>query len=324
MCASNIVCCALHSMEQKRVKPMGMESKMLPSQAMLKAFDAYGRTMGIRSAAKLLDVDHAVVSRHLNSLQKLVGVELIDRSTRMLTPEGEQYHCRISSALEEISNATLVLQRHLSEEILVWCSPGIAYHWLGPRLAQIKSVDLQLRPSDRSPNFRSNEADGDIRYIRPGDEDLYGGEVRVMEFARPMVFPFASPDYAARISSQLSEPRDLLQFDLLHEESDLEWRGWFEHQGVADIPESLPGARLWQAHQTLDAARSGRGIALANDFLVQDMLAAGQLVRLSPAEGDFVTPVLGAYCFVTRKDRWSAHGVARFRNWLISSAKELD
>ena len=104
---------------------------------MLRAFDAFGRAGGIRKAAQMLEVDHAVVSRHLSALEAFVGTALVDRSAGMrgLTSDGAEYHRRISAAFQDIANATLMLRKRHDQQLLVWCSPGFAYHWLSPRLS---------------------------------------------------------------------------------------------------------------------------------------------------------------------------------------------
>jgi len=305
-----------------------IDKHKMPSQAMLRAFDAYGRTNGIRSAANLLEVDHAVVSRHLNTLEAFVGTELIDRHSRKLTSDGEEYHRRISAALEEIGNATIVLRKRHSEQLLIWCSPGIAFHWLNPRLSELESLknvlEVELRPSDRAPNLRSNEADGDIRYLARDNDQQYDARLKLVQIASPAVFPVASPGYAAGVKARLRVTADLLDLDLLHEESDLEWRLWFEQQGIGSLPAALPGAKLWHAHLTLDAARSGRGIVLSNRFLAENLLNSGELVRLEPADAQFRPAKIGGYYFIARNDRWSGRSLARFRNWLTSTANGFD
>jgi DNA-binding transcriptional LysR family regulator len=46
---------------------------------MLKAFDAFGKTGGVRKAAGMLGLNHAAVSRQLAALEAYVGAALIDR-----------------------------------------------------------------------------------------------------------------------------------------------------------------------------------------------------------------------------------------------------
>lgn len=300
--------------------------RSIPSLAMLRAFDAFGRVGGIRKAAQLLEVDHAVVSRHLAALEAFVGTALVDRSggIRGLTSDGAEYHRRISAAFQEISNATLMLRKRHDQQLLIWCSPGFAYHWLSPRLsrfaAQDEEIAFELRPMDYGPDFAINEADGDIRYVRHTDAMAEPPGCRWLKLASPLVYPVASPTFAESIAGRLREARDLLGIRLLHEESDMEWRLWFESQGLTLPPSPIAGPRFWHAHVMLDAAKSGQGIALANDFLARNDLLSGQLVALKSTDLPFGPASIGSYHFTARSDRWHNSTLARFRNWVIREA----
>ncbi|WP_214622537.1 LysR substrate-binding domain-containing protein [Sphingobium nicotianae] len=293
---------------------------------MLRAFDAFGRVGGIRKAAQMLEVDHAVVSRHLSALEAFVGTALIDRRAgmRALTSDGAEYHRRISAAFQEISNATLMLRKRHDQQLLIWCSPGFAYHWLSPRLSAFADQDddiaFELRSMDYGPDFAINEADGDIRYVRHTASTTVPAGCRWIELATPTVYPVASPTFAESIAGRLREARDLLGMRLLHEESDAEWRLWFESQGIALPPSTIAGPRFWHAHVMLDAAKSGQGIALANDFLARNDLLSGQLVALKPTDLPLRPASIGSYHFTARSDRWHNGTLARFRNWLIREA----
>ncbi|HZF46959.1 MAG TPA: LysR substrate-binding domain-containing protein [Sphingomonadaceae bacterium] len=303
-------------------------SRSVPSLAMLRAFEAFGRAGGIRKAAQLLKVDHAVVSRHLSALEAFVGTGLIDRSngTRSLTPDGVEYHRRISAAFQDISNATLMLRKRHDQQLLIWCSPGLAYHWLSPRLVDFSSsypdIAFELRPMDYAPDMSINEADADIRYVRHNADTAPPKDCRWIELAAPPIYPVASPAFAESIAGKLRDARDLQAMRLLHEESDLEWRLWFESQGIGLPDSTIAGPRLWHAHVLLDAAMSGQGIALANDFLARNERLSGQLVALQPTETPFKPASIGAYRFTARTDRWHSNALARFRNWLIREARE--
>ncbi len=302
-------------------------SKKVPSFAMLRAFDAFGRTGGIRKAAQALEVDHGVVSRHLVALEAFVGTALIDRSngTHALTSDGAEYHRRISVAFEDIASATHMLRKRHDQHLLIWCSPGFAYHWLAPRLAAFSAFDagigVELRPMDYSPNFTTNEADGDIRYVRLNAHEPPAANTKQVALAQPIIFPVASPIYVATVSERLRTVRDLLDLRLLHEENDSEWRLWLHAQHVDPGPATISGPRLWHAHVMLDAAKTGQGIALANRFLTEDYLASGQLVRVQTSAQPFIDVSIGDYRFVAREDRWASPALARFRYWLSETAR---
>jgi DNA-binding transcriptional LysR family regulator len=114
-------------------------------------------------------------------------------------------------------------------------------------------------------------------------------------------------------------PADLLDAPLLHEESCAQWRAWFNVYGLP-VESELPGPRLWHAHLTLDAARRGRGVALANRFLLGDDIESRRLVSMLTPECQQGEIALGAYAFAARADRWHTAAVSAFRRWLKSAA----
>lgn len=304
--------------------------KTLPPFAALRAFEAVGRLSGIRRAAQTLGLDHAVVSRHLRALEDWAGTRLVDRTqgSAVLTPEGLRYHIRVTKALAELCDATNeLLSRNNERRLSICCVPGFASAWLAQRLKLFQSanpeLELELRPTDEGPDFMCYEADVDIRYVsgpQPISASTTSSGVRRFEIARPPVWPVASPECLAALP-KITQASDLLKAPLLHEESHDQWRYWLSVNGVTP-PEQLPGPRLWHAHLTVEAARRGQGIALANPFLLGDDLSTGRLVdplaEISP-------PVaLGAYVFTARADRWQAPAIVRFRHWLKKAVAEVE
>lgn len=298
------------------------DRKTVPPFAALRAFEAVGRLSGIRRAAHALELDHAVVSRHLRALEEWAGVSLINRlqGGALLTEQGARYHARIATAFAEIADATNELTRYSGKQRLsIWCAPGFASQWLMARLGAFQishpDIDLELHPTEANPDFGRYEADADI-YFRYGAAELDGISqgVRRFEIASPRWLAVANPQCAAALR-HVREPADLLRAPLLHEESDRDWRTWFATHGV-DVNGPLPGPRLWQAQLTLDAARRGQGVALANPFLLGDDLETGRLVSLASDAEEARPVVLGAYVFAARADRWQSSAIVRFRRWL--------
>jgi len=299
-------------------------SRLYPPLAALRAFEAVARLGGIRRAGKELQIDHAVVSRHIRSLEAWVGQPLLTRSdgTYRLTEPGENYHREIATALAAIAAATgRMVQTPEEQRLSIWCIPGFASLWLSDRLGDFirahADINVDLRPSDDAADFRAREVDCDIRYIRSWEENTLPRAVRSHEFARPDVYPVCSPDLLATLPP-IDDAATLLDCPLLHEDSDAEWRAWLAAQD-ARIDGRLPGTRLWHAHLTLGAARQGRGIALANRMLLGSDLTDGALVAIRPRKGSFAPVCLGGYSLLARDDRWNAPPVLAFRRWLTGA-----
>ncbi len=302
------------------------DPRLLPPIAALRAFEAVGRLGGIRRAAKELSLDHAVVSRHIRSLESWVGTPLVVRhgTGNTLTSDGEAYHAEIYEALKLISTATgKLIKGDGPLKLRIWCIPGFASLWLTGHLNGFMrdnpEIAVDFRPADALPDFRSMDVDGDIRYLRRWEESSLPRSVHTFEFARPNVFPVASPELLAKLPP-INSAADLLTAPLLHEDNDLEWVHWFRLQDVDPGEAPLAGSRLWHAHLTINAARHGNGIALANRMLLGDEFGTDGLVEVQPASGQFAPVQFGGYTFLAREDQWNAPAVVRFRRWLRKAA----
>jgi DNA-binding transcriptional LysR family regulator len=304
-----------------------VERRAIPPFAAVRAFEAVGRLGGVRRAAEELGVDHAVVSRHLKNLEAWLGTPLFDRSgfSPRLNPIGVTYLEAVSSALTVIARSSREVRRHGSvKRLLIWCVPGFASRWLAPNLEDFTRAnpgfEVELRPTDVSPHFGADEADGDIRFVRDISTFTPPPGVSVLRFARPHVFPVASPDWIAA-NARIDRPEDLLDLKLLHEENDEEWRAWFAANKVA-LTTPLQGPKLWHAHMTLDAARRGQGVSLANAFLVGDDIKEGRLAPVLTSPAAYQVSI-GDYVFSARADAMKRGDHERFHTWLTERTKRF-
>lgn len=294
-------------------------SQHLPPFASLKAFCAVGQFSGIRRAADNLGVSHAIVSRHLRSLEQNLGVILYDRSLSQLTLAGRGYHARIAAAITELDAASSAVRKKRQESLVIWCSPGLAHQWLPIHLAQYssryKTSVIDLRASDFPPDLANNEADGDVRYLSNFPQLSERG-ISYVELAKPNVVPVASPDCVAK-QPRFRGPSDLLTVPLIHEGDDNQWQRWFACQGIS-VTETPRIAHYGHAHLALAAAKAGQGVALGSYQLCADDIAEGRLVVLSPSDTPFQPAVLGAYVFQALATMWEDSSIVRFRRWLLA------
>lgn len=293
----------------------------------LRAFDAVARIGSIRKAAQWLDRDHAIISRHLNTLEKWVSVKLIERTRSgvVLTDLGKSYHEKVAIALKYIAQATHQLsQSDKNKKLVIWCVPGFAFYWLSNRLEEFNQSDtgitVVLRPTDQGPNFSSSEADLDIRLTTtPATSQLASPEIACMEIARMPMISVASPDYLSGAAT-ISHPKDLLSHQLIHEDAPDKWINWFLFKGI-EISGELPGHFLWHGLMTLDASLQGRGVALTNRLIASKDLASGRLVEIGKDDASF--PIrLASYTLFARMDKWDDINVVKFRKWIAKAILE--
>lgn len=298
--------------------------KALPPFEALRAFDAVARLGGVRRAAQWLDRDHAVISRHLRAIETWAGAQLVERTPYgiALTQRGRDYHQQVSLAMDTLAQATLDLMSEGHHHRLhIWSTSGFALHWLSSRLEEFErrntDADIVLRPTDHSPDFASHEADIDVRFHATYEpEPELPPQLKRQILVEAPIIAVASPRYLDDASTPTA-PGDLLEHRLLHEDSFETWAKWLASYGVEDCS-SLTGARLWEGHLTLDAARHGRGIALANPVTAGADLRSGALIEIGSDNPNFA-PRLGRYTLYARRDRWNEPLPRRFRKWVTSA-----
>ncbi|NIX76136.1 LysR family transcriptional regulator [Microvirga terricola] len=284
----------------------------LPPLIALRAFDAVGRCGSVRAAAEELSVSHTVISRHIRNLEARLGRALFVAKGRglALTEDGARYHAQIRQAFDQIARATAELGRSQRRVLEIWCTPGLATLRLMPNLPDLEAVlpdrEIVLQPTISRPQLTRGEADVEIVYLdNPPTSDAVLAEM----LAAPRVFPVASPALLARrpIGDDVAA---LLNLPLVHEESTVQWRDWLRRAGLRHVPE-LHGPHLWHAHLTIEAARLGQGVAIANEVLVADDLASGRLIEVGKTDIE-----LGAYYFVAPRARWDDPDIAKLRGWV--------
>ncbi|MCO5066155.1 MAG: LysR family transcriptional regulator [Rhizobiaceae bacterium] len=271
--------------------------RKLPPLIALRAFEVVGRTSSIRAAGDELGVSHTVISRHVRHLEEYIGTNLIEQKGRgiALTSRGTQFHARINAAFADILRATDEVSPFHRRSVEVWCMPGIGLHLMRFLLEGLdkdfSKIDVSFRPTLERPDLLRGEADAEVFYLDHAESiDM----IQYEELACPRVFPVASRAFLSQNPAPQSVA-DLLSAPLLHEQSTRYWSSWFSAAGVTDPP-ILPGPKLWHANFTLEAARQGKGIALANDFLIQPF--RDELVELLETDVH-----IGSYYFIATSAR---------------------
>ncbi len=296
----------------------------IPGLASLKAFDASARHLNFTRAAAELNVTPAAVSHAIKELEDAVGVTLFQRTSRhmQLTRQGQILRPAISEALEGLTRALQrIRQLENPTQGRVTASPSIAAKWLVPRLDRflesMPGADVRIDVSSEPLDFEREDIDLAIRF----GEGIYPG-LQVEKLFHDTLFPVCSPDLL-KGAKRLREPRDLLQFTLIHLDWEAQgavwpnWRMWMQAAGVKDFNDTR-GLHFSQTSLALQAAIDGHGVALGDSTLVGDDLAAGRLVK--PFELSLRSPAQFAYHLITRRDNSDRPMTRAFRDWIIAEA----
>ena len=159
--------------------------------------------------------------------------------------------------------------------------------WLIPRLEAFQQlnpdIDIRIDATDAAVDLETSDVDLALRYSAPGTHVLGGQRL----FGEQLAL-VASP-WLLKSGPTLRVPADLAQFTLIeagdaHRTQHLEWLTWQRWFSTHGQPRLEPKRWLYfnYAHQIVQAALTGQGVALARMPLVADSLASGDLVEVLP------------------------------------------
>ena len=301
----------------------------------LRAFEAVARHLNFRAAAEELSLTQSAVSRQIQSLEDEVGSALFLRHTRSveLTGSGTILLRAAGSALERIDAAVRQIRQSAgrrSVAITTWAS--FASMWLIPRLEAFQrehpDIDIRIDASDAAVDLSTADVDMALRYAVPqaipaGASRLFGEQLT----------PVASPWLLK--THRIAKLDDLAKVTLIeagdaHRTRHLEWltwQRWLDHFSTTGgtRASSRTKAKLtpqrWlyfnYAHQIVQAALTGQGVALARLPLVAESLASGDLVEPLP-QMRIDSPLV--YWLVVTPRSAQRPEVKAFCDWLLKEA----
>ena len=295
----------------------------LPPLNALRAFVAAARHLSFTRAADELAVTPAAVSQQVKLLEAQLGARLFERRSRalVLTAEGAALLPGLADGFDSIVDALARLGARTDEgPLTVSVAPSFAAKWLVPRLdrfgAAHPGIDVRIQASHDIVDFAADGVDVAIRYGPGGYEGLSVERILPEE-----VVPVSAPALL-KGKHALRTPAALHHHTLLHDDSPdqdpscPDWRMWLKAAGIDGI-DSRRGLRFNQSALVLEAAISGRGVALAKAALAAADLRAKRLVRLFG-----MRQRLGfAYWFVVPPAKAGWPKVLAFRDWLRDEAQ---
>jgi len=295
-----------------------IDRRWLPLNA-LRAFEAVARHGSFTGAANALLISQSALSRHVISLEKLIGVQLFERRphTLVLTPAGHHLlpvvtksFDRLEYSLDEIRNAAAPTLRTLRVQM----PPSFAVHLAVPILRDFRRANSEVEIDLVSPygvGPPPNDVDVAVVYSKP----------TVTDYVSDLLWPvklgiLCHPDLAARHAG-----KDLASFVRDNE---------LIHVRIADLPRHHIWGQLAKQEQlgpinlerglvfdtallAVQYALSGEGLALVDLNLFRADLEAGRLVR--PFDATLEEGY--GYYLITHPEALSDTAIALFRSWLI-------
>lgn len=236
---------------------------------------------GFSAAARRLNSTPAVISRRIKSLEQRLGVRLLQRTTRKLrlTQQGERYYREISNLLGQLNH----LEQELTEtsrqprgELRITAPMSFGQRRLAPIVTQFAlrypALRLSVTLEDQETDIVAEGYDLAIRITHPQDTSLVGRAIAPV----PRCI-CASPKYLNERGTPVS-PADLADHDCLHFSlisAREEWRFTDAQNPVINTTFSSNNGEV-----LAKAAIDGLGITLLPEFIVEDALTEGSLVRV--------------------------------------------
>ncbi|MEG6509197.1 LysR substrate-binding domain-containing protein [Methyloligella sp. 2.7D] len=272
-----------------------MKRSRIPLHA-LRAFEAAAETGNLTRAAETLGVTHAAISYQIRLLEDHLGLALFERRMRpmQLTDAGQRLLEGTRGGFDRIAHCLddLKEEEDYAGELSVVSVPGLGGNWLtsvlGEYVSQFPKVTVRMITS---PWHRQTEFEPSDFSIVYGSAEQSGRRVTLL--GQTSFFPVCSPSLPIA-GNRYPDPRDMLNYTLIHEYNTDTWSRWYMACGV----EPFAGTRRIYfdgAHLTLHAARAGTGIAMADLPTVAADLKEGRLVRLS----DLTVPATHPYYITT-------------------------
>lgn len=264
------------------------------------AFLAVAQAQSFTRAAAKLGVSQSTLSHTVRALEARLGVRLLTRTTRSVSPTeaGEQLLQAVAPRLEEIE-AELLAVREFSDKpagtIRITAIDSVADAVLWPRLAPLlkryPDLNIEISTDYRLVDIVAERFDIGVRGGDQVEKDMVA--VRISDDIRMVIA--AAPDYlAAHGTPQTVEDLHAHNCISLRLTSGARYAWELERNGRV-LPMRIDGQTSFNSvYQMLNAALSGNGLAFLPEYLTRPHHDAGRLHYLL-ADNCPTWPPLHAY-----------------------------
>ncbi len=264
--------------------------------ASLRAFTKVVELASFSEAGKTLRLSRSAVSKHVGELEHELGVQLLNRTTRRVTPTepGQAYFERATSILADLDAADHALaERQSSPRGLLRVNAPMSFGTikLAPVVAEFMErygeLQIQLVLSDEQVDPLQEGIDVVLRIAELESSSLIAR--KLMPIPRSLC---ASPGYLSR-RGEPKHPDELRDHDCLaygYLSTGNQWKLTGKDGDHWINPRWTLCAN--NAEVLREAALRGRGIALLPDFVMADALQRG---ALRPILTDYSSPPTALY-----------------------------
>jgi DNA-binding transcriptional LysR family regulator len=252
------------------------------------------------AAARHFGMSPAMVSKHVQTLEDRLGVRLLNRTTRRVsaTEAGQDYYERAVRILAEMEDAEAVasdMQTSPRGLLRVTAPVSFGTHKLAPAVADYlmnyPEVSIDLSLDDPYVDLLEKRFDLGIRFGHLTSSSLIARKLYALE-----TYLCAAPAYLEKFGAPHT-PGDLAEHRCLIYTHAAPQNVW-SFIGPAGKEEVVHISGRFQANSgdvLLPPALRGCGLIMAPDYLVEDHIKAGRLLRIMPEYRTHETPVYAVY-----------------------------
>lgn len=263
----------------------------------LRVFAKVVQAGSFTAAGAALRMPKSTVSRKVSELEKRVGAQLLQRTTRKLrlTEVGRAYFERAARAVAEAEEAERVVTRMQSAPHgLLRVTAPLNFQVLGPLcsefLARYPEVRLELVCTDRPVDLVAEGFDVAVRAGQLADSALIAR--RLGSIQRVVV---ASPRYL-QAHGVPRRPAELAQHACLVFSGGREGNSWVLQSGGRSLTVAVSARMSVNDFDLLQAAAlAGAGVAMLGLHTCVEDLAAGRLQRVLPGWNSPSAPLQAVY-----------------------------
>lgn len=254
--------------------------------AAISAFVLVGDKGGFRAAATALGITSAGVSKAVSRLESKLGVTLVARTTRSvrLTPAGSVFHARCKAILADLDQAGREAAEGSAQpqgQLVISLSRVFGRMRVLPVIAdytkQYPEVEIEVRLSDRLADLVVEGVDLAIRIGDLPDSSLIATRVGQTGFVM-----CGSPEYLATMGMP-AHPDDLHRHSVVGyvaPDTAVRFTYRFLIDGVVKTV-SLPSRlKVDDGEALVGAGARSVGLVMANEYLMEQQIAEGSLVRV--------------------------------------------
>ena len=303
-------------------------SRRIPAVTNLLVFELCARHLSFTRAGQILGLSQGAISRQVGELEDYLGQALFLRSQRSLglTPAGLRYAALIRPHLQGLEQATAEMRQGQARASVLRVSVSISLcnRWLISRMPDLlrRHPDLAISLSPDLVTTRSPE----MWFV---ETELGAADVQIVHRAMPppasenaeLLLPIPCSAICAPQLLAEAAPLDLeglLRLPLLHyAEVPGLWQEYVNDAGRPDLAVPAGPANV-SILVNIQFALAGMGVALLPEYLIEEELASGTLVR---AYGHRYRTGRAYYLTYPESRRHWPAAVA-FREWVAVQARE--